>query len=1068
MKRWFLLLLLPLLLAALAAMAGYFYLSTQDFELVRVEIEEALEESLGREVRIAGAFEVGVLPVPTVGMREVSVANAAWGTRAQMLDVSLLEMRLALLPLLVREIQIRRLVLHDASLWLENNENGDHNWGFESRHDEQPGDAELKVSEVELRNLNVGFFNTDTGVTRTLQLDYFDIQAPAPDELLDVRVEGYLRDGRELRVDGRLSSIAALLSRTGFELDMHVELGDSIADVKGAFHDQDFTDFSGTELSIQGHGLAFNELKQWLDFDLPEARRHSYRAELRGGPDTLRLTELEGRVEGEGFSVSVEGSIGALVRLEDIDLRLQSEGRSINDLIPAWDWPWTRTDEYEFRARLIGSAQVPRLEDLYLRATVPRAELVFEGRIGDARDLDDIALTSSFQAQHIGGLKDVFRLPIPDVDSVDITMNIVGHASATRITRLEATLAEDSSTAKVSGSIDDLDTLSGMDMHFTVEGSDLDDLSDLLPVTLPNASPYSASGRLEGNRHDLDLFIDRGEVRRASMALTFSGRVDDLLEVPKYDLPARLTGTSLVELGALYDWPLPETDAFWANGRFSGAGEVFDLESLDATVRARGIEANFTGRLPDFLNSLRIDLSGEVEGGNLANLGGLLGIESQLPGSDSFSVSATAGGTWLAPVLTDVKGKLAKPGLSLQVSGQIGDILDLEDFDLEIQGQVESLGTLLALDGDAWRRLGKIQTRFHVSGGPRYFHFDFDDFDSTGSRLQGAVDLQLTGGRVTEIRGAFEDSLLDIRPWLPVEETETADDKPRGPVFSEQSFDLGWLDLITVDFDLSGLTLVVATEPVEVEEGRLRLRNGVLDLDPFNATYRDATITGGLRLSSGATYTLDTFIETLNFDLGRLTRSAGIDDEAKGVIDVEARIEAEGRSPREMAASFNGRVAGLMTDGYLGQGRTGLTWLQVLSGLLPWTEQREDMIIECLAIDLPISYGKGHLNVFVLDTDAMLMRGEGDIDFGTEKIKVLFRPRPKRGRTFSHNVNVKVSGTLGNPKFGVQTRDTTRKVAASIGKFTLLGPGGLFLSTDTFRSTRHECAESLEQMREIE
>ena len=328
--------------------------------------------------------------------------------------------------------------------------------------------------------------------------------------------------------------------------------------------------------------------------------------------------------------------------------------------------------------------------------------------------------------------------------------------------------------------------------------------------------------------------------------------------------------------------------------------------------------------------------------------------------------------------------------------------------------------------------------------------------------------MQLANGRIAEIRGGFEDSLLDIRPWLAGEEADDDADAAAGPLFSTTPFSMPWLDFTTIEFDLTGLTLAVAAEPIVLNEGHLRVRDGVLDLDPLRATYRDASVSGGLRLSSGSTYKLDTSIETLNFDLGRLSRSAGIDEEAKGLIDLEARIEAEGRSPGEMAASLNGHFAGLMTEGFVSRGRTGLTFVQVLSGLLPWVRQPEEVIIECLAIDLPISYGKGRFNVLVLDTDNMLVRGDGNVDLGTEKIDLLLRPRPKGDRTFSHNVNVQVRGALASPDFGVQTRETTMKLASSIGRFALLGPGGLFLSTDTFRRDRHECAESLADMRQIE
>ena len=263
------------------------------------------------------------------------------------------------------------------------------------------------------------------------------------------------------------------------------------------------------------------------------------------------------------------------------------------------------------------------------------------------------------------------------------------------------------------------------------------------------------------------------------------------------------------------------------------------------------------------------------------------------------------------------------------------------------------------------------------------------------------------------------------------------------------------------------MTLTVGGEPIVVREGWLRIHDGVLDLDPFEASYRDAEVLGGVRLQKGPRARLDVWVETTQLDVGRLLRLSGIDESAEGLIDFGAHIEAEGNSPHQMAAAANGRVALLMTDGSVRNQSAGLTWVRVLSDLLPWQQQEEEMVIRCGIFDMPINAGRGRLNVFVVDTPNMLMRGEGRMDFDTETIDVLLLPRPKKGKTFSHNVNIAVDGPLAAPAVRLQARDAGRKVASSIGRFVLLGPGGLLLSADTFKSTRHDCAATLEEVRQL-
>ncbi len=1072
-KVW--LLLLPVLAVGAVIGMAYTYLASTDFERVRLEIEEALEERLGREVKIAGGFEVQVLPIPTVGIRQVSVANADWGSQPQMLEIDLLELQLGLVRLALGEIEIRQLMLYGARLWLENNSTGTYNWDFESRREDEPGDAELDVRAVEVRDFSVTYFNVDTGITRETVLDLLEVETPELDEKIQLQAIARLPDGARLRLDGGTSAIRQLLSTGGFEFDLRVRSDDDEIEIRGSILDQDFTDFSGTRLSLRGAGSDLQWLRAWLDFELPRVERYEFRAELRGEPGGLYVDQLISSIAGEGFNASLDGTVAALDRLEGFNLRLSSEGRTIRDLIPAWDWAWTETEQYQFRATLLGSSRVPQLEDLHLHASVPQADLTISGRIGDSRDMSDIALTGTFEAVGIGALVDVFLLPIPDVDRIVATMAISGHQAEMRVTDLDGTLYKGSSTGRLRGTIEDAYELSGVDMTFVLEGNDLRDLTSLLPdplpVEVPQTKSYSAMGRVAGSQQKLSLVLDSATAQSDVLTLDVSGTVNDLLDVPDYSLLATVAGADLRDLSVPADWNLPPTDGFQVKTRISGTGDIVDVEVLDATVRGELADGQFSGRLEDVLHSRGFAMQGSVSGKDLAAVGAWVGAE--LPATESFSLSATAGGAWDAPVLRDIQGQVTASDLSVQLSGEIGNILGVEDFEIDIRGTAESLVPRLSLTGDVWRHLGKVETGFHISGGPQYYQLDFDRLAASGSRLSGSLNVRLKDGKVARIRGGINEGVVDIGPWLKNSAGDGTDSIGAGAqeasvsLFERTELDLDWLGALTVDFDLAGLTLTVGGEPIAVREGWLRIHDGVFDLDPLEASYRDAEVLAGVRLQKGRPARLDAWVETTQLDVGRLLRLSGIDESAEGLIDFGAQIETQGNSTHDMAAAANGRVALLMTEGSVRNQTAGLTWVRVLGDLLPWQQKDDEMVILCGIFDMPIVEGRGRLNVFVVDTPNMLMRGEGRLDFDTETVDVLLRPRPKKGKTFSHNVNIAVVGPLAAPAFRLQARDAGRKVASSIGKFVLLGPGGLLLSADTFKSTRHDCASTLEEVRQL-
>ena len=136
-----------------------------------------------------------------------------------------------------------------------------------------------------------------------------------------------------------------------------------------------------------------------------------------------------------------------------------------------------------------------------------------------------------------------------------------------------------------------------------------------------------------------------------------------------------------------------------------------------------------------------------------------------------------------------------------------------------------------------------------------------------------------------------------------------------------------------------------------------------------------------------------------------------------------------------------------------------------MSGLV--RREPEEVVVKCGMMDMPVSAGVGTLNLFVIETQDMLMRGEGQFNFGQESMNVLLLPRPKRGRTLAHNANVRLVGPIRNPRQRIDASDTAATMAGAIGRFALLGPAGLFINRNTFQRTHEECAGTLaEVMRE--
>jgi len=87
-------------LLAAVAVAVVVVLKTTDFNKYKGAIEQEVKQITGRDLNIAGQFEVIVGLNPSLAVDNVSFSNAAWGTKPDMVVAKRFEIQIELLPLL--------------------------------------------------------------------------------------------------------------------------------------------------------------------------------------------------------------------------------------------------------------------------------------------------------------------------------------------------------------------------------------------------------------------------------------------------------------------------------------------------------------------------------------------------------------------------------------------------------------------------------------------------------------------------------------------------------------------------------------------------------------------------------------------------------------------------------------------------------------------------------------------------------------------------------------------------------------------------------------------------------
>ena len=94
----------------------------------RDEIQAVVKDKTGRELTIKGELSLSVFPWIGVGLNQVSLSNADGFKDSHFAEIELAEVKVKLLPLLTREIDVSTVVLKGLALNLAKNKAGVSNW----------------------------------------------------------------------------------------------------------------------------------------------------------------------------------------------------------------------------------------------------------------------------------------------------------------------------------------------------------------------------------------------------------------------------------------------------------------------------------------------------------------------------------------------------------------------------------------------------------------------------------------------------------------------------------------------------------------------------------------------------------------------------------------------------------------------------------------------------------------------------------------------------------------------------------------------------------------------------
>jgi hypothetical protein len=234
--------------------------------------------------------------------------------------------------------------------------------------------------------------------------------------------------------------------------------------------------------------------------------------------------------------------------------------------------------------------------------------------------------------------------------------------------------------------------------------------------------------------------------------------------------------------------------------------------------------------------------------------------------------------------------------------------------------------------------------------------------------------------------------------------------------FQAQQVDVGRIPLqelsaqLTVDHGV----LVLAALSAEILSGKLGL-HGRLD-----ATTDDPAV--------------DIDLEITGLQVGKLFHDAAAGPPMQGLLRVRVAVKGRGSSLHQVAASADGAVTAVLSQGSLRASLAELAGSELRGLGLLLNKSTQETAVHCGVAGFAAHNGMLGTQILVVDTDPALIIGDGTIHMDSEALDLTLHGHSKGSQLVQSSTSVLVRGTLSRPSMDIQGG---KSIAQSAGAATL-------------------------------
>ncbi|PKU21881.1 AsmA family protein [Telmatospirillum siberiense] len=302
-------------------------------------LTKAAKAATGRDLAIHGKLSLKLSLTPALIAEDVTLSNAAWGSRPDMIHLQRLRADIGLLPLLVREVRLSRLQLHGPEILLERNAAGKANWEFGTEVSAAVPAVEsaatpttFKIGQVSIDHARIIYRDARSGRDETLVIEQLTADADTLAAPIGLHAGGAW-NGQHFEISGVLGSMNSLLTPAKpYMVKLKAVLPGVVATTNGTVS----TGKNGIPvlaLQVSADATELAEAVKMVGLGLPQLGAARVSLGVVGPVSSPSLVNIDAALGRRDIvALTAKGNIKAPMTGEGVDLLLFVEGESLAGL----------------------------------------------------------------------------------------------------------------------------------------------------------------------------------------------------------------------------------------------------------------------------------------------------------------------------------------------------------------------------------------------------------------------------------------------------------------------------------------------------------------------------------------------------------------------------------------------------------------------------------------------------------------------------------------------------------------------------------------------------------------